>query len=283
MENPLIINLALTGMVPTKEQTPHVPLSVDEILEDVALCSQAGASIIHVHARDNGRPTHRADAFEPLVEGIRGIDPSLVVCVTCSGRHVSELDLRAEVLDLTGAAKPDMGSLTLGSNNFRTQASVNPPDVIEGLAERMLARGIKPELEVFEPGMLTAVHRLVRRGLIEAPCYVNVLLGNPGTAPLSPALIAAFDSLLPDDWLWAFGGIGRWQLDATLAAIALGGHVRTGLEDNIWADRGRTQLATNVELVRRIARAADLADRPLATPRETRALLGISPADAAAA
>lgn len=277
MANPLVINVAPTGMVPTKEKTPHVPVEVDEILDDVVACREAGASIIHVHAREGGRPTHRAEAFAPIVSGIREIDPALVVCVTCSGRYVRELDDRAEVLELTGSEKPDMASLTLGSNNFRTQASVNPPDVVEGLAERMLARGIKAELEVFEPGMVATGVALMERGLIEPPCYVNILLGNPGTAPWSIAMLGAFQSLLPAGWIWALAGIGKYQLEANLTSIALGGHVRTGLEDNIWADRARTKLATNADLVRRLRSAADLAERPVATPAETRRLLSLEP------
>ena len=156
---PLIINLAPTGMVPTKVMTPHVPLSPQEIVDDVGRCAELGASIIHLHARDEqGRPTTRPEYMAPLVEGVRSVDPELVVCVTCSGRVATSLDERAAVLDLTGGAKPDMASLTLGSNNFVQQASVNAPDTIRGLASRMHERGIKPELEVFEPGMLTFAH-----------------------------------------------------------------------------------------------------------------------------
>ncbi len=182
---PVIVNLAITGMVATREASPHVPLSPEEILEDVARCRELGASIFHVHARDErGEPTHRSDYFAPIIEGIRAIDPELVVCATCSGRFVSDLADRGDVLELTGDAKPDMASLTLGSNNFRTQASVNPPEVIEGLAQWMRLRGIKPELEAFEPGMVHYGRRLVDSGLIGAPCYLNVLLGNPGMGPL---------------------------------------------------------------------------------------------------
>jgi uncharacterized protein (DUF849 family) len=274
---PLIVNLAPTGMVPTRETSPHVPLTTEEILADVAGCAALGASIVHVHARDaDGVPTHRADAFAPIVEGIRAIDPELVVCVTCSGRHVTELELRAEVLTLEGAAKPDMASLTLGSNNFLHEASVNPPQVIRGLAEEMRARGIMPELEVFEPGMVAFGRRLAHEGLIDEPCYVNILLGSPGTAPLSPAMLAAFLAEIPPAWTWALAGIGRFQLDAMLLAVAAGGHVRVGLEDNIWLDRARSEPATNTALVRRVVAAAELAERPPATPAETRALLGLA-------
>jgi uncharacterized protein (DUF849 family) len=273
---PLIINLALTGMVPTKEQTPHVPLTCDEILEDVAACRELGVSMIHVHARDAaGVPTQRADTFAPIVRRIRALDPELVVVVTCSGRSDPALDSRAEVLTLTGDAKPDMASLTLGSNNFPTQASVNAPDVIRGLAERMAEHAITPELEVFEPGMLAYGRYLQTRGLVPDPGYVNIILGGLGTAPLSPAVVGTMIGMVPDGWTWALGGIGRFQLDANLVAVAMGGHVRTGLEDNIWFDRERRVLATNETLVRRIVDAAAVADRPIATPAQTRARLGL--------
>lgn len=273
---PLVINVAPTGMVPTKETSPYVPIACDEILADVEACAALGASIIHVHARDaDGRPTHRAEAFAPIVEGIRAIDPELVVCVTCSGRYARSLEERAEVLDLTGAAKPDMASLTLGSNNFARTASVNAPETVRGLAALMLERGIRPELEVFEPGMAAFGARLVYEGLIPTPCWLNILLGNLGTAPLSPAMLGAFLSLVPPEWPWALAGLGEFQLDANLMAIAAGGHVRVGLEDNGWYDRARTRHASNADLVRRVADAGTLAERPIATPAEVRRMLAL--------
>lgn len=274
---PLIINLALTGMVPTKDMTPHVPIAVDEILEDVARCRELGATIVHVHARDrDGVPTSDPDVFGPIIEGIRTIDPELVVCATCSGRRARTVDERAGVLSLTGAAKPDMGSLTLGSLNFAREASINPPDVIRELARRMQAAGILPELEAFEPGMLAFAERLRREGLLPERPYVNVLLGNLGTAPASVAMLAAFLAVMPERATWALAGIGRFQLDAALLAIATGGGVRIGIEDNVHLDRGRKQLATNAQLVERVVRLADIAERPLATCREVRERLGLA-------
>jgi 3-keto-5-aminohexanoate cleavage enzyme len=270
--SPLIVNLAPTGMVPTRETAPHVPLTTEEILEDVAACAALGVSIVHVHARDaEGAPTHRAEAFAPIVAGIRAIDPELIVCVTCSGRAVSSLEARSEVLALDA----DMASLTLGSNNFLRQASVNAPEVVRGLATEMQRRGILPELEVFEPGMVGFGRRLAEEGLLPERPYVNVLLGSPWTSPLSPAILAAFLSEIPREWTWALAGVGRFQLDAVLMALAAGGHVRIGLEDNVWFDRERTQPATNAALVQRVAGLAEIAERPLATPAQARALLGL--------
>jgi 3-keto-5-aminohexanoate cleavage enzyme len=274
--SPLIVNVALTGMVAMPDRVPHVPISTERILEDVERCAGLGATVFHVHARDGaGVPTWRRDAFAPVVEGVREIDPALVVCVTTSGRHESAVDRRADVLALDGDARPDMASLTLGSNNFRDTASVNPPDVIEELARRMREAGIRPELEVFEAGMLSYGRTLAERGLIPEPAYVNVLLGNPGTAPLTIPSLAGFLAELPASWSWALAGIGRHQLDANLLAIAAGGHVRVGVEDNVWFDRGRTRPASNPDLVRRVVEAAELAERPAATPVQARELLGI--------
>jgi uncharacterized protein (DUF849 family) len=269
---PLIVNLAPTGMVPTRETAPHVPLTTEEILEDVAACAEIGVAIVHVHARDaEGVPTHRAEAYAPIVEGIRAIDPELIVCVTCSGRHVASFEARSEVLSVG----PDMASLTLGSNNFLHQASINAPDTIRALAAEMKRRGVLPELEVFEPGMVAFGRRLVVEGLVPERCWVNVLLGSPGTAPLTPAMLAAFLSEMPPEWTWALAGIGRHQLDAALLALGGGGHVRIGLEDNVWLDRARSRPATNRALVARLATLAELAERPLATPAQARALLGL--------
>ncbi|MGH2955425.1 MAG: 3-keto-5-aminohexanoate cleavage protein [Solirubrobacterales bacterium] len=273
---PLIINLAPTGMVPTKEMTPHVPVSTEEILEDVAVCRELGVSIVHVHARDEaGAPTHRKEAYQPIIDGVREIDPKLIVCTTCSGRNVSEVELRGQVLELDGAARPDMGSLTLGSNNFKQQASVNSPETIRGLAERMKRFGIVPELEVFEPGMVLTGRLLMEQGLVSERSFINILLGNPGTAPLEPSMFAAFISVLPSTWVWSLAGIGRHQLDANALAIAAGGHVRVGLEDNIWLDRERTERATNGQLVERVVRIAELCERPIATPAQAREMLGL--------
>lgn len=274
--DPLIVNLAPTGMVPTRADTPHVPLTTAEILADVERCHAIGVAIVHVHARKaDGTPSQDPDDVAPIVEGIRAIDRELIVCVSCSGRIEPSLEARAAVLDLDGPARPDMASLTLGSNNFLRQASVNAPDVILGLARRMRERGIRPELEAFEPGMLAWGAHLAASGEIEGPHYANILLGNPGTAPLLPATLAAFLSVAPPDTTWALGGIGRFQLDATMVAIAAGGHVRIGLEDNIWLDRDRTTLATNAALVGRVASLAALAERPLATPAQARERLGL--------
>lgn len=209
---------------------------------------------------------------------IRAEAPDLVICVTTSGRTFSEFERRADVLELAGAgaAKPDMASLTLGSLNFRDAASVNSPEMIERLAARMREQGIKPELEVFASGMAYLAHGLVDRGLLEPPLCANVLLGGPNTAPARAGDLAALTGALPAATVWVGAGIGAFQLAVNGLAIFMGGHVRTGLEDNPHFDQARRTPATNAALVERVVALGAAAGRRAATPAEVRAMLGLA-------
>jgi 3-keto-5-aminohexanoate cleavage enzyme len=271
------VNVALTGMVARREHSPHVPLTVEEIVADGAECVARGATMLHVHARRaDGSPAWERAAFREIVVGLRERCPGAILCVTTSGRDVGELDRRADVLSLDDGARPDMASLTLGSMNFRTQASVNPPDVIEGLARAMADRGIRPELEVFDTGMAYLAHELLHRGLVAPPLYANVLLGGPNSAPATAGALAALVAALPAGTTWGAAGIGAFQLPMNAIAIFMGGHVRTGLEDNLWLDGCRRRPATNRELVERVVALARIAGRPIAAPEQTRARLGFA-------
>ncbi|GAA5179693.1 3-keto-5-aminohexanoate cleavage protein [Niveibacterium umoris] len=277
MTEPLIINLAPTGMIPTRELTPHAPLHCDEILADVSQCVAAGASMLHIHARDEGgAPTSDAHVFAEIITRIRELHPSVVVTATTSGRKVTSFEKRAEVLWLKGAAKPDMASLTLGSLNFVSGASVNDPTMINRLAQEMKAQGIKPELEVFDLGMVHYAHVLIDKGLIEPPYYFNILLGNIGTAQASLSHLTALVTSLPPDSVWSLAGLGRFQAHANAMGVVHGHGVRTGLEDNLHLDAGRTRLATNLDLVQRVVRQAEAMERPIATPLEVRRRLGLA-------
>jgi 3-keto-5-aminohexanoate cleavage enzyme len=268
---PFVLNLAPTGMVPTRELTPHAPLQPDEIVADVLRCAEAGITTVHIHARDtDGHPTHRADVYREIIAGIRQERPDLVIGVSCSGRSVSELEARAEVLDVDGDLKPDLASLTLSSLNFPGQASMNAPDVVRGLAERMQHRGITPELEVFDIGMANYAAYLVDKGVLTPPLYANVFVGNLATAHLRLLDLAAVVAALPPGTAWSLAGIGRAQNPATAVGIAMGGGVRTGLEDDIWADTGRTELGTNLGKVERIHELAGVDGRPLMSSAEFR-------------
>jgi uncharacterized protein (DUF849 family) len=268
---PLIINAAITGMVPRRGHVPHLPVTPAQIADDAVACIDAGAAIIHVHARNaDETPAWERAAYEAFIPAIRARRPEAVICVSTSGREVADVERRADVLDLAEDARPDMASLTLGSLNFRNAATVNAPDTIVALAERMIERGIRPELEVFDSGMAYLAHEMLATGALEPPLYANLILGGPNSAPATAGDLAHLVASLPVGTTWAGGGFGAFQLPVNGLALFMGGHVRTGLEDNPSMDAGRRRPATNAGLVARIAELARIAGRRLATPTEVR-------------
>ncbi len=271
----LIINLTPTGMIPTKEMTPHVPVSVQEIIEDMHQAVEVGITMVHLHARDEktGEPTYKAEVYEKLIAGIRRFAPELIIGVSLSGRTFSQFEKRAEVLKLEGGLKPDMGSLTLSSVNFNKQASVNAPDMIQALAREIKRRGVLAELEAFDSGMINYARYLEEKGLLEPPHYFNLILGNIACAQADLLHASVMIRDLPPNSYWSLGGVGDYQLMMNSIAVASGGGVRVGLEDDIWYDPARTRLARNIELVRRIHRLAEANEREVMTPGELRKLL----------
>jgi 3-oxoadipate:acetyl-CoA acetyltransferase len=276
MADELIVNVAPTGMVPTQADSPHVPLTPEAVAADVRRCRDAGASIVHLHPRDDaGAPTQAPEVAARFIRAVRDAAPDIVVCITTSGRLEPALEARARVLDLSGDVRPDMASLTLGSLNFPKQASVNAPDTIVGLAERMRDRRIVPEWEVFDAGMLDYAMYLRSKDLLGDPVYVNLLLGSLGTLSATPLNLALLVERLPAGATWAATGIGRFQFAVNRLAIAMGGHVRVGLEDNIWFDEGRTVQATNPRLVERLVAVGRAMGREPASPSLVRDRLQI--------
>jgi len=274
---PLVINAALTGMVPRKKDNPHVPETPHEIAEDVERCVAAGASIVHLHGRDeHGDPTYRRDVYAEIVAAVRSRSAEAIVCVSTSGRTFKAFEERSAVLGLEGDLRPDMASLTLGSMNFPREASVNEPEMIRRLAETMQERGIVPELEIFDLGMLDYAHFLIERGALRPPYYFNVILGSLGTLAATPLNLATVAARMPPGAAWAGGGIGRYQRSVTAMAVTMGGHVRIGLEDNLWLDDERSTLATNEQLVGWIAGVARAIGRDVADPLTARKLVGLS-------
>jgi 3-keto-5-aminohexanoate cleavage enzyme len=272
----LIINLAGTGMVPTQADNPSVHITPSEIAEDCARSCALGASILHLHARDEeGRPTWRPELYRDIIQRVRQRCPDAVVCVSTSGRTFKEFAERAAVLDLDGDAKPDMASLTLGSLNFPSQASVNEPAMIKALALRMRERGIVPELEVFDFGMLDYAHYLIEHEILRPPYYFNLLLGSLGTLAATPFNLASLCRGLPGGATWAAAGIGRFQFSVNALAVIMGGHVRVGLEDNLYLDAKKERPASNPALVARLVSLAEAAERDIATPAETRTMIGL--------
>ena len=271
----LIINFVSTGMIPSKKMTPYVPVSVQEIIEDVHQAIEVGITMVHLHARDErtGEPTYKAKTYEKIISGIRKFSKDLIIAVSLSGRNFREFEKRAEPLKLEGDVKPDMGSLTLSSVNFNKEASVNTPDMIQALTGEMLSRSIMPELEAFDAGMINYAKYLEKRGLLKAPHYFNLLLGNIACAQADLLHAGMMIRDLPPNSYWSLAGIGDFQLMMNSVAIAAGGGVRVGLEDNIWYDSGRTRLARNIDLIKRIHRLAGDNERKIMAPKELRKLL----------
>ena len=279
MSPEIIINFTPTGMIPTKSMTSHVPVSSNEIVEDVHSAFEMGISMVHLHARDEATevPTYKKEEYAKIIEGIRKYAPNLVICVSLSGRNFGEVEKRADPLNLEGWLKPDMGSLTLSSLNFNQTASLNAPSMVKDLARTMKELGILPELEAFDVGMINYAHYLQRKSLLEPPFYFNLLLGNIACAQATLLHAGMMVNELPEDSFWSLAGIGNAQLKMNSTAIAMGGGVRVGLEDNIWYDTQRTELATNTTLLERIHKLARVNERQIMTPAELRKHLNLKP------
>lgn len=272
----LIINAAITGMVPTKADNPHLPVTADEIVADVKRCRDAGASIVHLHARNqDGEGTYHKAIYLEIMGRVRQECPDIIISGSTSGRIYREFWQRSEVLEPGPGVRPDLGSLTLGSLNFPNQASVNEPSMIEALASAMQARGIVPEWECFEVGMIDYAHYLIRKGILRKPYYSNLFLGSLGTISATPDNLTNMVRSLPEGTIWSATGIGRFQFSVNCLAIAMGGHVRVGLEDSLYYDESKKHLATNAGLIERLVRVARAMEREIATPDEARQIIAL--------
>lgn len=259
----LVINFTPTGMVPTKEMSQFVPISVNEIVDQTLEVYEEGITLVHLHARDEiGKPTYKKDIYFSIIEKIKCFAPDLVICVSLSGRNYNEFEKRSEALELN----PDMASLTLSSLNFAKQASINDPEMIGKLLEKMKHFGVNPELEIFDLGMINYANFLIDRNMIDSPYYFNIIFGNIAGIQLSPSAIAAVFAALPTSSIWAFGGIGPQQLSANAISIALGGGVRVGLEDNLYLN-DKKSLTSNLKLIQRIKELATIHGRTIMSPK----------------
>jgi len=266
----LIITVAPTGNVPTKETNPHLPVTPEEIAQTAVRCREAGASLIHVHARDRaGKPTLDPKAFARIRQLITE-RTDLIVQISTGGRAGMDTEARAAAVR---RLCPEMASLTTGSMNFPDRVYANPFSVVEYLAAAMKEAGTKPEMEVFEPGMIANAIMLADKNLATPPLHFDFVLGSRGSLPASPKNVLFLSESIPPGSTWTVAGIGRWQLPMAALAILMGGHVRVGLEDNIYYRKG--ELATNERLVARVARIAAELGRPVATPDEAREILGL--------
>lgn len=266
----LIITVAVTGSLPTKRVTPHVPITPEEIVRDGIACETAGASLIHLHARDlqDESPATDFALFEAICHGIQS-KTGLITQISTGGRAGMAYEQRCERLQL----KPEMASLTTGSVNFPNSVYVNSPELIEALAADMQKYGIKPEMEIFDVSMISNATALLAKGLVTAPLHFDFVMGLKGAIPASVENLVHLRNTIPADATWTVAGIGRAQLVMATHAILMGGHVRVGLEDNIYYRRG--ELATNAQLVERVVQLAGILGREVATPDEARQILNL--------
>ena len=276
MAAPCIITVAITGSVPRKRDNPALPVSVPEQIESTHEAFEAGATLVHVHVRDeNENPSSDPERFARLQEGVAKHCPGMIIQFSTGGRG-RQMEQRGAMLYL----KPDMASLATGSVNFPTIVYENPPDFVRNLARTMLDYGVKPEIEVFDLAMLYNTVDLVAERLIADPPHVQFVFGVKHALPARREIlefeVAQLKKLLPRA-TWTAAGIGRNQLEVNRWSLEMGGHCRTGLEDNVRWDR-QTLAPSNAALVRRVAEFCAEYGRPVATPAQARAMLGLRPA-----
>ena len=266
----LIITAALTGNVPTKEGNPSLPVSPEEIADDVKRCADAGAALFHIHARDSqGNPTLDVAIFKEIVRQVKKSSPDIIVQLSTGARAGRKWEDRAAPVRLL----PEMASFTTGSNNLPGIVYENSPDFLVYMAEVFKKTGVKPEIEVFEPGMINNALYLQKRGLIEAPLHFDFVLGAPGAMPGSVKNLLFLSESIPAGATWTVAGIGKNEIPLSAAAIVMGGHVRVGLEDN--ATMPDQSPASNVKLVQKVAALAREIGREIAGPDEARAILSL--------
>jgi uncharacterized protein (DUF849 family) len=259
-------------MVPGKADSPHVPLTPAEIASDTSNAYRQGVSAVHVHARDGrGEPTHEKEIFLKIFSRIRKKCPDIIICATTSGRNDRDLSHRTEVLELG----PEMASLTPGCVSFFKRPSINTLEEVITLAKLIDRHGVKPEIEIFEPGLINTAKYLLKKGHLRPPLHFNLLLGSPGGIPADMRDLVYLVDSLPPGSTWSATGIGRYQFRVNAAALLMGGHVRVGLEDTIYYDGDKRVLATNDRLVGRVVRLAAEAGREIASPKEAREILGL--------
>jgi 3-keto-5-aminohexanoate cleavage enzyme len=267
--DPLIVTVAAVGAELTPEQTPHLPITPEQLGETAALCRVAGASMIHVHCRwDDGRNTADVGRFRDAMAAIRARS-DLIVQFTTGGAIGMTAAERAAPLEL----RPEMATLTCGTVNFGDDVFMNSFPIMRGILAEIVRYGVRPELEIFDAGHLANAKRLAAEGLLQLPAHVDFVLGVPGALDASVRNLVQLVDALPAGCTWSVAAIGRDQLPLATVAIAMGGHVRVGLEDNIYYSKGR--LARNDELVARVVRIAEELGRPVATPGQARGLLGL--------
>jgi 3-keto-5-aminohexanoate cleavage enzyme len=275
MTNPCIICVAITGSLPTKANNPAVPITIAEQVESTHQSYEAGATILHAHVRDDqGKPTSDPARFAQLMEGVRKHCPDMIIQLSTGGRSGAGHQ-RGGMLPL----KPDMASLSVGSNNFPTRVYENPPDLVDWLAAEMVLHGVKPEVEAFDLSHILKAHDMWRKGQIAARPYVQFVMGVKNAMPADRDVfdyyIKTVHRLFGPDAAWCAAGIGPAQYTLNEWSVSSGGHARTGLEDNVRLDKN-TLAPCNAALVKRVTDLCAKYNRPVATPAQARAILGLA-------
>jgi 3-keto-5-aminohexanoate cleavage enzyme len=274
MTKPCIICVAITGSLPRKEMNPAVPITVDEQIESTQAAFEAGASICHAHVRNEDQtPSSDPEKFARLKEGLEKHCPGMIIQFSTGGRSGAGRE-RGGMLPL----RPDMASLTVGSNNFPTRVYENPPDLVDWLAAEMLHHDIKPEIEAFDLSHIHQAAAMQADGRLKGPAYIQFVMGVKNAMPADRDVfdyyVKTVERLLPGSE-WCAAGIGRHQIEVNEWCVANGGHARTGLEDNIRLNR-ETLAPSNAALVERVCQICERYERPVATAAEARAILGLA-------
>ncbi len=266
--NPLIITVAAVGAETTKEQTPYLPISAEEIAEEAKRVRGAGACMIHLHVRkEDGTPTQGKDVYKKAIEEIRK-RTDIIIQVSTGGAVWMTAEERAQPLELN----PQMASLTAGTCNFGDEVFSNPFPLIKRLAQMMKERDIIPEIEIFDVGFLDNVKLLIKQGVLIPPLHFDFVMGVPGAMGADESLLDFLISRLPEGSTWSVAGVGRFEFTMAELAIKKGGHVRVGLEDNIYIEKG-VLAKGNAELVQKVVQMAKYYNRPLATIEEAKRIL----------
>lgn len=275
--SPMVITAAMVGAEVTREQTPYLPISAEELAEDAAKCRDAGAAMVHLHVRTaDGRPSQDTELFRAAIRAIRA-RCDVLVQVSTGGAVGMTADERCGPLRLTGADRPDMATLSTGTVNFGDEVFSNPRPLIRDIAGRIKAAGLTPELECFEVGMIDEARALAKEGFITLPAHFDFVLGVGGALAASPQVLDFMRSYLPAGSTWTCAAMGRHQLPFVELSAERGGHARVGLEDNLYLSKG-VLAKGNFELVAEAARLARSKGRTLATPQQARELLRLGSA-----
>jgi 3-keto-5-aminohexanoate cleavage enzyme len=269
----LIISVATTGSRTMRSQTPHVPITEEEIAQQAIDCWRAGAAIVHIHVRDeNEQVTCDPERYQKVTDIVRSSGSDVIMnWSTGGGAGVTTDEQRTAPVRLA----PELASFDCGSTNFGAGVFINSPSFLENLANEMNEHLVTPEIEIFDTGMIETAKELIHRGLLQPPHWFQFVLGVRGGAPATARELTHMVDSLPPNSHWSVCAIGRHQLPINMIGMAMGGHVRTGLEDNIYYSY-RVLAEDNAQLVKRVARLAHELGRDIATPDEAREMVGIT-------